>query len=136
MILRQGSGQAAQSRSVRRSLRQLGLAAALAATCATPARADHDTGPALAEELFNGLVQERDVSLVFSFLREAWRASLQGREARPPYELEQRGNALAEELKRRGATIGERMIDAIEKSVREELRRKPLPPPSGAYQRM
>lgn len=127
---------AKQFRSVRSSFQYLLAAGALTVMCSAPARADHNAGPALAEELLSGLVHERDVSLVFSFLRDAWRAAVHGGEVRPPYEIEQRGNVIAEELKRRGSILGERALDAMERNIRDELRRKPLPPPSGPYQRM
>ena len=83
-------------------MRKLIVAAILMAGVTAPARAE----PFAPEALFSGIVQERDVSLLFSYFREAFAAALQGREARPPYELQQRAEAIADEVKRRGAIAG------------------------------
>ena len=101
----------------------------------------HDPRRPLPESIFGGIVQERDIGLVFGYLREALSAAIQGREAAPPDEIMQRAESMGEELKRRGAAAGRALIDAIEQSVREGLRDAPRSappalPPSSAYQRI
>jgi hypothetical protein len=101
----------------------------------------HDPRGALPEHLLGGIVQERDVDLVFGYLRDALSAAIQGREAAPPDELVRRAESMGEELKRRGAAAARGVIDAIEQTVREGLRDAPrsVPPtlpPSSAYQRI
>lgn len=113
-------------------MRKLIVAAVLIAGVTAPARAE----PFAPEALFSGIVQERDATLLFSYLREVFTAALQGREARPPYELQQRAEAIAEEVKRRGAAAGSAVIDEIERSVREEMRERPRIPPSDSRQRI
>ena len=81
------------------------------------------------ESLLRGIVQESDVALVFSYLREAIAAAVAGREARPPEALEQRAAAIGEELKRRGVLAGQALIDEIERRLREELRESSRLPP-------
>ena len=84
-----------------------------------------------------GIVQERDVDLVFDYLRDALKAALDGREAAPPAELTQRAEAIGDELKRRGAAAARAAIDAIEQSVRDAMREpRRLPPPTDSSQRI
>ena len=88
-----------------------------------------------ADSLLRGIVQESDVALVFSYLREAIAAAMAGREARPPGGLEQRAAAIGEELKRRGVLAGQALIDEIERGLREDLREfSKLPPPNRPLQ--
>jgi hypothetical protein len=70
-----------------------------------------------------GLVQERDVTLVFGYLREALSAAVEGRDVipPPPEELTQRAEVLGDGMKRRGAAVGRALLDAIESAVRERL---------------
>ena len=77
----------------------------------------------LPDPLFGGIVQDRDVTVFFDYLREALNAAIEGREAPPPYELEQRAEVMGEEMKRRGAVAARALIDAIEASVRDRLPR-------------
>jgi hypothetical protein len=84
------------------------------------------------ESLLGGIIQERDVTLLFDYLRDALKAGMQGREVQPPKELTQRAEAIGEELKDRGATAARAAIDAIEDAVRESMRdRDRLPPADG-----
>jgi hypothetical protein len=73
---------------------------------------------------------------VFSYLREAFGAALQGREVRPPYEIRERARAIGEEIKRRAVAAGDVLLDDIERSVREELRQQPRIPSSDMRQRI
>ena len=77
----------------------------------------------LPDAIFGGIVQDRDVTVFFAYLREALSAAIEGREAAPPEELSQRAEAIGEEAKRRGAVAARALIDAIEASVRERLPR-------------
>jgi len=117
-------------------MRFLLIAAVLGLGLCGPARAEPSAPPFAPEALFEGLVQESDVTLVFSYLREAFSSALQGREARPPYELHQRGVVIAEELKRHGVIAGKMLLDEIERSVREEMRQRPRIPRSDSRQRI
>ena len=78
---------------------------------------------ALPDAVFGGIVQDRDVTVFFEYLREALNAAIEGREAAPPDELAQRAEAMGEEMKRRGAVAARALIDAIEASVRQRLPR-------------
>lgn len=71
-----------------------------------------------------GLVQERDVTLVFGYFREALSAAVEGRDVipPPPDELTRRAEVLGGELKRRGAAAGHAILDAIESAVRDRFR--------------
>lgn len=98
----------------------------------------HDRG-APEPSLLGGIVQERDVDLVFGYLREALGAAVQGREAPPSVEIEQGANEIGDEMKRRGAAAARVFIDVIEKSVRGTLNEpapRPALPPSTGYQRI
>jgi len=97
-----------------------------------------DARPPLPEALLGGIVQERDVTLVFDYLRDALKAAMQGREAPPPDALTQRAEAIGDELKRRGAVAARAAIDAIEQTVRDAMREPPahLPPPTSPNQRI
>ena len=86
--------------------------------------------------LLGGIVQERDVGLVFDYLRQALQAAVDGREAPPPEELVQRAEAIGDEMKRRGAAAARAVIDAIEQSVREGMREPRRLPPSNSPQRL
>ena len=86
----------------------------------------HDARASLAQErrraarsLLGGIVQERDVDLVFGYLREALNAAIEGREAAPPDELAQRAEAMGEEMKRRGAVAAARAHRRHRAAVRE-----------------
>ena len=120
---------------MRRTLIALSLGFALS----VPAYA-HERTPPLGEYLFGGIVQERDVDLLFDYLRDAARAAIDGREAPPPDVLTQRAEQMTEEVKRRGGIAARIFIDIIERSVREGMRgnepRTTLPPPTSRGQRI
>ena len=102
---------------------------ALTAPAAHAHERDVPIGPIL-----GGIVQERDVGLVFDYLREALDAAMEGREAPPPEELTQRAEVIGEALKRRGADAARAILDSVESAVREgmrEPRAHPLPPQPG-----
>jgi len=105
--------------------------------CASVLAAERDEPRVgVGESHFGGLVEERDVELAFDYLRDAVSAALEGREVRPPDALKQRAEAIAEEMKRRGAAAARAVIDAIEQSVREGLRDPHRQPPTRSYQRI
>ena len=110
------------------------IAGVIGFTLSAPALA-HDEDRPLAAPLLGGIVQERDVGLVFDYLREALGAAIEGREAPLPDDMARRAEAIGEEMKRRGAAAARVFIDVIEKSVREGLRepapRRALPPSTG-----
>ena len=98
-----------------------------------PAHA-HESDVPIMGPLLGGIVQEREVGLVFGYLREALDAAMEGREAAPPQELTQRAEVIGEELKRRGAAAARSILDSVEAAVREgmrEPRSQPLPPQPG-----
>ena len=112
------------------------IAAGLLSLALLPAYAQDSRQPP-ANSLFGGIVQERDVDLVFDYLRDALKGAMEGREATPPDELTQRAEAIGGELKRRGAAAARAAIDAIEQSVRDAMREPhPLPPPTSPSQRI
>lgn len=108
-------------------------------TLCAPAYA-HDERSTNPEVVLGGIVQERDVDLVFDYLRDALSAAVLGRDApAPPRELEQRAEAIGDEMKRRGAAAARVFIDVIEKSVREGLSdppQRPALPPTYPRQRI
>ena len=107
-------------------MRFLAFAALLGVALSYPAHAsDQDARPGVGpSEVFGGIVQERDVGLIFEYFREALSAAVEGRDVipPPPEELIQRAEILGGEMKRRGAAAGRAILDAIEGAVRERLR--------------
>lgn len=79
------------------------------------------------EVLFKGVVSERDVSLLFDYLKSAMLAAVEGREAPAPEALHQRAETLGKEFKLRGALAAWALLDALEASANEELRRPIVP---------
>ena len=114
-------------------MRNVIVASAAALALAAPAAHAHERDVPIGP-LLGGIVQERDVGLVFDYLREALDAALEGREAPPPEAIGRRAEAIGDEMKRRGAAAARVFIDVIEKSLREGLRepapRPALPPPT------
>ncbi len=111
----------APSISVAAVVLMLGLAA--------PAGAEEKPGPAVRIEqlldpkiLFQGVVREDDVSLLFEHFRAALLASYQGREAPAPDELNRRVEAISSELKSRGTLAGLLLLTAFEAAARQALR--------------
>ena len=118
-------------------MKRAAIAGLLLALCASAYAHDERRAPPAA--ILGGIVQERDVDLVFDYLREALDAAVEGREAPPPDEIARRAGAIGEEMKRRGAAAARVFIDVIEKSVREGLREpvpRPALPPSSPSQRI
>ena len=116
------------------------VAGLLAATLCASAYA-HDPRHPLPESVLGGIVHERDLGLVFGYLREALSAAIEGREAAPPDELVQRAESMGEELKRRGAAAARDILDRVERAVRESVREGPRSSPqalprSSIYQRI
>jgi hypothetical protein len=108
----------------------------LALTSGVYAR-DSSPPPPSVDALLGGIVQERDVTLVFDYLRDALRAAVDGRDApQPPPELAQRAEVIGDEVKRRGAAAAQAALDAIEKSVRESMRERRTLPPTSPAQRI
>jgi hypothetical protein len=101
---------------------------ALALSASTAAAGDRDSSPPPVEGYFAGIVQERDVALVFDYLRDALSAAVEGREPPPADQLVQRAEVIGEEVKRRGAAAARSILDAIEESVREGMREPRRPP--------
>jgi hypothetical protein len=115
------------------------LAGLLGVTCCASAY-PHDPRLPPSESFLGGIVQERDIGLVFGYLREALSAAIEGREAPPPEELTRRAESMGEELKRRGEAAAREILDTIERSVREGVRGPQSSPralpPSSVYQRI
>ena len=100
----------------------LGVMVAFALSAQVPDALAQERRP-LPDALFGGIVQDRDVTVFFDYLREALNAAIEGREAAPPEELAQRAEVMGEEMKKRGAVAARALIDAIEASVRQRLPR-------------
>ena len=119
-------------------MKRVAIAAVIGITLSSAGYASdpNERPPAGAQALLGGIVQERDVSLVFDYLRDALRATVEGREAPPPEELVQRAEAIGEEVKRRGVAAGRAILDVIEEKVREGLGEPRRLPPARPYQRI
>ncbi|MBI3919381.1 MAG: hypothetical protein HY322_20500 [Betaproteobacteria bacterium] len=107
------------------------LCAGLAAAAPVAAE-DADDAPALtgAEQILRGLVRERDVSLLFDFVRESLIAGIQGREPPPaPDELTGRAEVLGRALKAQGALAALALLAALEQRAKQALREAPTPRP-------
>jgi hypothetical protein len=99
------------------------LASALIGFClCVPAHAAAEPLDAAIGAITQGLIEERDVDLVFGYLHEAFDGALQGREVAPPAALTQRAEAIGDEAKRRGAVAGHALLDAIERAIRESMK--------------
>jgi hypothetical protein len=89
------------------------------------------------ESIFAGLIEEQDVALAMGYLRESLDAALQGREPPlPPAALVQRGEVIANEVKRRGAASVRSVLDVLEGILREGVREEPRLPPSSPMRRI
>jgi len=71
--------------------------------------------------LFQGVVREEDISLLFAHLRAALIASYQGRAAPTPEELNRRMGEISGELKARGVLAGLVLLSAFESAARQAL---------------
>ena len=109
------------------TMRPISLALVLALSLSAPVFA-HERAAPLPEDLFGGIVHERDVSLLFDYLRDAARAAIEGREAPPPDVLTHRAEEITGEVKRRSGIAARMFIDLIERSVREGMREQPRQP--------
>ena len=110
-------------------LRLMITAGVLGLAIAVPAHAGEKPDPFAQIEsllapgvLFQGVVREEDVALVFAHLRAALLAAYAGREAPPPEELNRRAEAIAGELKARGTLTGLLLLTAIEAAARQAVR--------------
>lgn len=106
--------------------------------CATPAHAGDGPEPLARADalldprvLLQGVIREDDVSLLFAYFRAALMASYEGREASAPEELARRAEAIAAELKSRGALAGLLLLTAFETAARQALREALSAPVSG-----
>ena len=111
-------------------LRSMIAAAVLALAFAAPSRAGDKPDPFAQLEpliasgaLFQGLVREEDVALLFSHLRAALAASRHGLEApAPPEALDRRAQEIAAELRARGTLAGLLLLTSFEAAARQALR--------------
>jgi hypothetical protein len=110
-------------------LRSMFAAGVLGLAIAVPAHAGERPDPFAQVEslfdpgvLFQGVIRDEDVALVFAHLRAALLAAYAGREAPPPEELNRRAEALAGELKARGTLAGLLLLTAIEAAARQAVR--------------
>jgi len=82
---------------------------------------------------FQGVLTERDVTLLFDHLRLSLAAAAEGREPPPAPELEQRAAAIGDELRLRGTLFGLVMLNMLEARAKEALR-SPRQPESGSQE--
>jgi hypothetical protein len=81
--------------------------------------------------LFQGVVREEDLSVLFAHLRATLIASYQGREAPSTEELDRRMEAIAAEMRARGALAGLALLTAFEIAAHRALRDvSPVPVPA------
>lgn len=119
----------------RQALIVLFLASAAAAPAAAAGGTSrHEAPPALAgalmQDLARDLVSEEDIARLFAHLRETLLAASRGEPSPPPPpELARRGEAIAAELKARGAAASLLMLRALEQAALQALRE--LNPPPG-----
>ena len=113
---------------IRRSV----LALALSFSLAGPTSAAESFLPFDPNRPLDGVVRPDDVAVLFDYLREAYSATLEGREPPRSDALQRRADAIGEELKLRGNVAGILLLNALERSVKELLRepspRQTLPP--------
>ena len=79
--------------------------------------------------LFQGMIREGDIDLLFDQLRQAMLAAAEGRDAPPSAALEARAAELGVELRLRGTLAGLVLLNALESNARQMLR-EAVPPPS------
>ena len=99
----------------------LSLVAALPAAAGETKEADPRSriDPGL---FLQGILTERDVTLLFDHLRLSLAAAAEGREPPPALELEQRAAAIGDQLRLRGTLFGLVMLNALEARAKEALR--------------
>jgi hypothetical protein len=75
--------------------------------------------------LFDGLIDENDVSLAFAYVRSAMFAAGLGLDPPPvPDELRQRAEAIGDQLKARGALGALALLNALEANAKRALRER------------
>ena len=80
-----------------------------------------------------GVVRPDDVSVLFDYLREAYTATLEGREPPRGDALQRRAEAIGEEIRLRGNVAGILLLNVLEKSVKEILRESSQRPALQSY---
>lgn len=109
-------------------IRRILCAAFLSAALIAPAHAEGNDPFAQLETLLDpkvllkGVIREDDVSLLFAHLRAALLAAAEGRQAPVPEALNQRAEAIGNELKLRGALAGLLLLTAFEAAARQAVR--------------
>ena len=100
----------------------------------SPALADDGRDPLSrleSGETWRGLVRERDVSLLFDYLRSALSAAIEGRDAPPvPEELTGRVEAMGQALKAQGVLAALALLATLEQRAKRALRDVPAPRPT------
>ena len=113
-------------------IRHTAAAFALSLSLASPGSAADSFLPFDPNRPLEGVVRPDDVAVLFDYLREAYTATLEGREPPRGDAVQRRAEAIGEELKLRGNVVGILLLNALEKSVKELLResspRQTLPP--------
>jgi len=94
--------------------------------------------PGYSQALFKGAISETDVSLLFAYLKTVLIAAAEGREVPVPEALNQRAEALGQELKAHGTLAGLVLLNVLEAQARQMLRELENPdqsvlPPSVPY---
>ena len=85
------------------------------------------------EAWLGGRVTERDVELLFAYLKASLAAASQGREVPVPDELSQRAEAIGRELQMHGILTGLLMLQILEARTKQLLREaRPAPGLSGS----
>ncbi|MBI1965744.1 MAG: hypothetical protein HYV99_01930 [Betaproteobacteria bacterium] len=109
-------------------IRRILCATFLGAALIAPAHAEGNDPFAQLETLLDpkvllkGVVREDDVSLLFAHLRAALLAAVEGRKPPAPAELDQRAEAIGNELKLRGTLVGLLLLTAFEAAARQAVR--------------
>lgn len=109
-------------------IRRILCAAFLSAALIAPAHAEGNDPFAQLETLLDpkvllkSVIREDDVSLLFAHLRAALLAAAEGRQAPVPEALNQRAEAIGNELKLRGALAGLLLLTAFEAAARQAVR--------------
>lgn len=81
------------------------------------------------QTLFQGTIHESDVALLFDYLRRAFTAAAEGREAPAPEELQKRAEALGNELKTRGTLAALLILSELEARAKQGVREGMAPRP-------
>ena len=114
-----------RERSKAISIRQRAIGVIVGAAFAGPVCAVDSMLPFDPDRPLHGIVRPDDVGAVFDYLRDAYTAALEGREAPRSEALEKRADAISEELKLRGRVAGVLLLNALEAQLKELLREPP-----------